>query len=208
MPRSSREKSAETRTQIIETAYSLFVQKGYNATSMREISQEAGLTVGAIYNHFATKEDIWIQIVYEKHPYHEIIPLILSIQGETVTDVLRAAARTLVQYLSKRPDIFNMIFIELVEFRAAHVHDIYETIVPKLLPLRDILNDKKGHLRDIPTPILLRSFVGLFFSFYITGVMMKSMPLVTNDEAALDQFVNLYLAGILTEDDPLRQTLS
>jgi AcrR family transcriptional regulator len=208
MPRSSREKSAETRTQIIETAYSLFVQKGYNATSMREISQEAGLTVGAIYNHFATKEDIWIQIVDVKHPYHEIIPLILSIQGDTVTDVLRAAARTLVQYLSKRPDIFNMIFIELVEFRAAHVHDIYETIVPKLLPLRDILNDKKGHLRDIPTPILLRSFVGLFFSFYITGVMMKSMPLVTNDEAALDQFVNLYLAGILAEDDPLRQTLS
>ena len=67
MPRSSREKSAETRARIIDAAHALFNERGYHATSVRDISTRAGLTVGAIYNHFATKEDIWIDVLLANH---------------------------------------------------------------------------------------------------------------------------------------------
>ena len=58
MPKSSREKSEETRSSIIEAAYQVFMEGGYHGASMRDVSRRAGLTVGAIYNHFATKEDL------------------------------------------------------------------------------------------------------------------------------------------------------
>jgi len=204
MPRSSREKSAETRSHIIEAAYRLFVDKGYNATPLREISQQAGVTVGAVYNHFNTKEDIWVAVIQEKHPYHKILPLIQSVQGESVADILRSSARLLVGELLNRPDLFNLIFIEIVEFKAVHIPEIYQAIVPHLARLPGLFEGKKGRMRKIPDPILLRSFVGLFFSYYITSVLLKDLPIISNDTTALDQFVDLYLYGILEDDDPSR----
>jgi AcrR family transcriptional regulator len=204
MPRSSREKSSETRCNIIEAAYKLFVDHGYNATSMREISQLAGVTVGAIYNHFDTKEAIWLEVLKIKHPYHEILPLLWKAEGDTVAEMVRSAARLLVRELNNRPDLFNLMFIEIVEFHTAHVPDLVQLILPELAPLRESFRGKRGKLRDIPLPILLRSFVGLFFSYYITGILMKDLSAVTTDETSLDRFVDLYLNGILDDADPSR----
>lgn len=208
MPRSSREKSNETRANIIEAAYRLFVENGYNATALRDISQRAGVTVGAVYNHFDTKEDIWLAVLYEKHPYHDILPLIYSVEGESLSDVVRSAARLLVRELLNRPDLFNLMFIEIVEFKAVHVSGLYNAILPHLGPLQKMLIGKQGRLRDISPAILLRSFMGLFFSYYITGVLLKSIPTITTDETSLDKFVDLYLNGILADDDPSRLELA
>jgi AcrR family transcriptional regulator len=208
MPRSSREKSAETRSHIIDAAFQLFVENGYNATPMRAISQKAGVTVGAVYNHFETKEDIWVSVLHEKHPYHEILPLMLSAEGETLAEVMRSAARSMVAELINRPYLFHMMFIEIVEFKSVHVPDLYKEIVPNLGGLQTLLAGKKGRLRDIPIPIVLRSFVGLFFSYYITGILLKEMQEVPTDEVSLDQFVDLYLNGVLTDDDPMREKLT
>ena len=46
-------KGERTRTAIIDAAFDLFVRKGYHATSMRQIADEAGLAPGGLYNHFA-----------------------------------------------------------------------------------------------------------------------------------------------------------
>ena len=52
---------------------------------------------------------------------------------------------------------------------------------------------------------MLRSFLGLFFSYYITGVLMGGELDESLDESTLQQFAELYLYGILDEDDPSRQ---
>lgn len=205
MPRSSREKSTETRDNIIEAAYHLFVDHGYYATSMREISHQAGVTVGAIYNHFDTKEEIWLEVLKIKHPYHEIIPLLMESNGDTIAEMVRSAANLLVRELRNRPDLFNLLFIEIVEFQTAHVPILLELILPELGPLQKVFTGKRGKVRDIPLPILLRSFVGLFFSYYITGILMKDLPGIISDGTSLDKFVDLYLNGILHDDDPSRK---
>ncbi|GCC10967.1 putative HTH-type transcriptional regulator YttP [archaeon] len=48
----------ETKSKIIKTARKLFTRKGYFNTSIRDISREAGLSIGAIYHYFDGKEDI------------------------------------------------------------------------------------------------------------------------------------------------------
>lgn len=204
MPRSSREKSAETRTHIIDAAYRSFIDKGYNATSMRDISQQAGVTVGAVYNHFDTKEAIWVAVLREKHPYHQVIPLMDRVEGDSIEDLVRAAAQALVGELLSRPDLFNMMFIEIVEFKAVHVPDLYQAIVPHLAGLRKTVWGKSGHFRDIPEPLLLRSFVGLFFSYYITGILLKDLPGGDKDQSSLDHFVDLFLYGVMENADSKR----
>jgi len=50
--------SAETYDKILQTAYRLFLQKGYTATSMRQVAEEAGIGKATIYHHFPDKEAI------------------------------------------------------------------------------------------------------------------------------------------------------
>lgn len=51
-------KSDETRTRILETALDLFRERGFDATTMRDIARESGVALGATYYHFESKEAI------------------------------------------------------------------------------------------------------------------------------------------------------
>jgi AcrR family transcriptional regulator len=51
--------STETRQRIIRTALRIFLEKGYDRTSMRAISTEAGVTKGGVYHYFESKEALF-----------------------------------------------------------------------------------------------------------------------------------------------------
>ena len=49
------------RIQIIDVARECFIKGGYQKTSMNEIIAATGLSAGAIYNHFSSKEEIMVE---------------------------------------------------------------------------------------------------------------------------------------------------
>ena len=55
-------KGEATQARILDAAYSLFMEQGYHGTSMRQIVERAGVTTGGVYNHFASKEEIWVAV--------------------------------------------------------------------------------------------------------------------------------------------------
>ncbi|HVX44181.1 MAG TPA: helix-turn-helix domain-containing protein [Mycobacteriales bacterium] len=57
MTRADRSRT-DTRERIIEVAFELFSEQGYDKTSLREIAERLGVTKAALYYHFKTKEDI------------------------------------------------------------------------------------------------------------------------------------------------------
>jgi AcrR family transcriptional regulator len=56
-------KSARTRELLIDTAARLFIERGYNAVSMRDIATEAGLTKGAVYGHYRSKGQLLVEVI-------------------------------------------------------------------------------------------------------------------------------------------------
>src|ERR1044071_3264553 len=50
--------SEETRQQILDTALGLFRERGFDATTIRDIAGHAGLSLGAAYYYFKSKEAI------------------------------------------------------------------------------------------------------------------------------------------------------
>lgn len=50
--------SATTQRLLLDSAVTLFSQKGYAETTLQEIAEGAGLTKGALYHHFSGKEDL------------------------------------------------------------------------------------------------------------------------------------------------------
>ena len=58
--------STGTRDLIMDTAEALFASHGFHAVSMREIAKAAGIHVGSISYHFASKEGLLLEI-YRRH---------------------------------------------------------------------------------------------------------------------------------------------
>lgn len=65
-PRITEERWNETHQQILRTAERLFATKGFNGTSMNDIVKESGVSKGAIYNHFESKERLFLTLLDEQ----------------------------------------------------------------------------------------------------------------------------------------------
>jgi AcrR family transcriptional regulator len=56
-------KSQETISRVLEAARTLFVDKNYANVTIAEIANEAGVSTGALYHHFSSKEDVYLQMM-------------------------------------------------------------------------------------------------------------------------------------------------
>lgn len=193
-------KGERTRLAIEEAAFQLFMDQGYHATSMRQIADHAELALGGIYNHFSSKEEIFAAILIDKHPYKQILPLVLAAEGDTAEELIRNAARALVTELGSRPELLKLIFIELVEFNGKHITGLINEVAPKIFPMFEKMIRIRKNLRKIPPAVLVRSFLGMFFAYYMTEFLIKdSIVGKLMPKNSFDLFVDIYLHGVIRE---------
>ncbi|MFE7030035.1 TetR/AcrR family transcriptional regulator [Streptomyces sp. NPDC057621] len=62
MPRITKEDKARNRQNILEAAGRMFRSQGIDAVGIAELMKEAGLTHGGFYNHFASKDDLVVEV--------------------------------------------------------------------------------------------------------------------------------------------------
>lgn len=91
-PRTTEERWQQTHTQIMDSAEGLFATKGYNGTSMNDIVKESGVSKGAIYGHFESKEQLFLSL-WERQTTMGIEQLRqMFSQDETAVDKLKRVA--------------------------------------------------------------------------------------------------------------------
>lgn len=56
----------KTHTKLITAAVSCFADKGFAATSVREIAAQAGVSLGALYTYFRSKDDLILSIITDE----------------------------------------------------------------------------------------------------------------------------------------------
>jgi AcrR family transcriptional regulator len=69
------EKREQTRERLLEAAERVFMRRGFQNSSVEEISAEAGYTRGAFYSNFSSKEELFIQLLHARvfDGYREIL---------------------------------------------------------------------------------------------------------------------------------------
>jgi AcrR family transcriptional regulator len=60
------QRSEETHNAIIEAAEALFTQQGYTAAGVAGICEAAGVSKGAFYHHFASKQDVFLELMDDR----------------------------------------------------------------------------------------------------------------------------------------------
>jgi AcrR family transcriptional regulator len=187
-----------TRQEIIQAAHGLFVQQGYHGTSMRQIALRAGIALGGLYNHFSSKEEVFRQVLFAYHPYHWVIPALLESAGTTVEEFVRAAVLRIWEAMKDQPGFLNLLFIEIVEFKSAHIGELYEILMPQVMQIiQRVAQSSSDQLRPIPPLILIRLFIGSFLGYYMTEAAFAPVAPPEFSEGALDQYIEVLLHGIL-----------
>jgi len=121
------DRSERCRRLVLDAALRLFARHGYGATTVRQIAEEAGVSVGAVYHHFPDKEAMFRALIEEykaitnepRFPYYRAVrtglfPNNLEQLGYAARDSVR-------QYR----DYQALFFVDVIEFGGDHVRDFY-----------------------------------------------------------------------------------
>jgi AcrR family transcriptional regulator len=172
----TQQRAEETRSHILDAAGELFAEHGYDATSVADICAQAGVTKGAFYHHFESKQAVFLEL-----RDHWLGPL------EAQLTLARSPDETLLQLLQHVADMAREIFAEagedqrqqiFLELLSAARQD--PTILPALLtPLHryrewfaQVISAgiKEGTLRKVDRKLTAQVLVSLGF-----GLIMLSL---------------------------------
>ena len=184
-----------TKNRILKEAYDMFIQKGFQGTSMRDIASAAGIKAGSIYNHFKGKEEIFEAVFMKKHPIFRMLEILDGVKGNTAEELITKAVHQLNREMTKEPRLLNLFFVELVEMDGKHIQAAIKANFPTDSNfLRQIFN-MKPELREIREPVLVRSVIGtifanLMFNWFIGEVNAKRW-------GSLNEMTDVLLHGLL-----------
>jgi TetR/AcrR family transcriptional regulator, cholesterol catabolism regulator len=121
---------------LAEAAIELFYARGATATSVREITSACGLTPGALYNHFASKEDLVYLLVRDIHIQVDgAMAVVLAAAGSDPVDQLSSMVRFLVGHTAgykKQSRFANREFTVLTGARMQEVRAVRRRLRDRL----------------------------------------------------------------------------
>ena len=103
----------KTKRKIFETSMKLFAEKGYEATSIEEITATVGVAKGTLYYHFSSKEEIFEFLVDEGI---KLLKNSISIKTEKLTnsiDKIRAIILIQIKVLFKYENFITIILSQI-----------------------------------------------------------------------------------------------
>jgi AcrR family transcriptional regulator len=162
-----------TRDRILDVALDLFIEKGFDKTSLREIAEELGFSKAAIYYHFASKDEILMALHMR---LHQISNAALVRLGSAPADV-GAWARLLDELIDEmlaNRKIFLMHERNRSAFEQLHRRDHDEEHEDFEDRLRQLVSDDAVPLRDrVRIACALGAMMG---GLVLSGDMLADVP--------------------------------
>jgi AcrR family transcriptional regulator len=109
-----------TKVKILKVATTLFSELGYRAASIRKIAKEVGIRESAIYNHYTSKEEIFLEVSREifSSPFstNESEIKEIALKGKSYLSKY-AMQYKLLTFDKKSENMFRLLMIELLQNR-------------------------------------------------------------------------------------------
>ena len=173
------EEKLEMHKRILNGARKIFLEKGYEQTSMRTIASEIDYSPGIIYFHFKDKSEIFLEL--HKEGFRLLISQLKVL--DTVADPferLKAVGRVLIQFAQDNKDYYNLMFI-LEEPSKAPQSGGFQIAQEAINYLMDVVKacQKNGRFKDMDTE---------YFTFMLLSAVHGICALFCKDRTT--NFVN------------------
>lgn len=191
--------SAERQGEIIRVAVELAAEKGVDSVTTQDMADAMNLTQGAIFRHFATKDDIWIAVIVW---VRERLMKVLDKAAADASDPLNAIERMFfahITFISKHPAIPRLLFSELLHKKNSKLRQLIEGIISgyeaKIAGLLEQAKPQSLVSADLDSQSAAVLYIGM-----IQGLVMQSS--IFGGKRALQQQAEktfpIFLHGIKT----------
>lgn len=192
------------RERILRAASRLFCKQGFHGTSTRDIVREAGVSLGNIYNHFATKEDILTALLetYEKEYFSPEQPLARAMADGTFPDNIEALGLASREMVKKYAAYILLIYVDVVEFDGRHIARIFRNMRDRYGKVLDRPGAcrERGEFRVDPVAALMMTTWG-FFTYFITEKLFGvERHYGMSDDEAIKLFASVIRHGALSRE--------
>jgi TetR/AcrR family transcriptional repressor of nem operon len=117
-------KGAATRAFLLQAAAEVFAERGYTETTMSELISRSGLTKGAFYFHFSSKEQLALAVIDEKQrQWVDSVQAAIEAEPQAI-DQLRQVAYALVRLHRDDPSAFSVSRLTRDLARVPDVNDL------------------------------------------------------------------------------------
>jgi len=182
------------RQTIRTAAMTLFAEKGFAATTTREICEKAGVTKPALYYHFGNKEQLYTGIVFDAfQEYAKELHRAASCGGslqEKFANVITA----IFQFCGREPETTRMVFrMALAPEKESPAIDYVAMAEADERLLADIAKEAVGAGEISCEPVELAYALIGAARFYLMSFLVTGQPALTADLAS--RVVRLILQG-------------
>ena len=188
---------SRTRAEIVAVSHRLFLLQGFHGTTMRQIAKHAGVALGSLYNHFIDKDDLFSAVFEAFNPYPTLLLALDNSRADTPAELVRTAAKRMVNILSARPDLVKLVFIDAVEFQGDHLRKAYPSVAPGMQAFVQRVRREPGTVQPFSDDALLRAFFGLFYTFTMNEMLLGAPSDAEAQAAVLQELIEIYLNGVL-----------
>lgn len=158
-------KSRETINNILQAARTLFVEKNYANVTIADIAAQAGVSTGALYHHFSSKEDVYLQMMH--HYLREIRENMKAATKDTTgscRERLHQSNLAFVQLPDELQRVLGLVRRDINIFTDPMRSELiraYQSVIPE--PVEAILRDgiAGGEVRPIDARLLSWELVAM-----------------------------------------------
>ncbi|MFG0258791.1 MAG: TetR/AcrR family transcriptional regulator [Phycisphaerales bacterium JB041] len=152
----------DTKEELVNATIRLASQGGMEAASVRSITREAGVTEGALYRHYRSKEQLWVEVytrIVEAMAEDKAVLLDAALPAR---ECLREWIRLTYLYYDGNRDAFNYVLLAPKSL-AESLGEVYQRQGRLFMELYTRLA-ARGELRDLDPKLALAVFGGLVLS--------------------------------------------
>ncbi|TWT07175.1 TetR/AcrR family transcriptional regulator [Planococcus sp. CPCC 101016] len=165
----------DKRNEIMKQAVHLFSLKGFHQTSVQEVAQAVGISKGAFYKHFDSKENMFIEILKQ---YHEEITAEISnsqhAPDSDTKDVFKKKLAIEIERTLSNQEFFMMVFKDFTLSESEKLKFLFTDLRQSTITLhKTILLDTYGTAIEPFLPDLVTVLEGLMQQYIITLVIEK-----------------------------------
>jgi AcrR family transcriptional regulator len=170
----------DTRERVLAAAAGVFAQRGFEGARMAEIARSAGLSVGAIYNHYQSKAQLLAAVV-ERDTAHELGRLLASGPRQGVLDFIAARGRHLEEEHSEEPLLAELILASRRDPEAARI--LVEEVTGREEIMADFLRfgQRAGDVVADVDPVVIARFC---LMLGLGSLLVRALDLPTTDAGA------------------------
>lgn len=185
-----------SRDAIVDAAERLFLQRGFGAVSMDELAEAAGVARRTLYNQFASKEEIFREmLVRVSGQLEHALPPGIETSG-SVEEVLRRIAHAIVD-LHRQPGYLG--FLRMVAADSRQFPWIGEAFARVMDPQMERMERYIAHLDAIgildcrnPT-VAVHQFAGMLNEFSLWPWMLGRESLPVSTEEVIEETIAMFL---------------